>query len=40
MVFLHKNWVEAGFLDKIKELALKRSVDNLTIGPVITYTNE
>ncbi|KRX08655.1 Aldehyde/histidinol dehydrogenase [Pseudocohnilembus persalinus] len=38
--FVHKNWVEAGLLQKVKDLAEQRTVDKLTIGPVITWTNE
>jgi 1-pyrroline-5-carboxylate dehydrogenase len=32
--------VEAGFFDKIKELAERRSLDNLSITPVITWNNQ
>lgn len=39
-LFAHSNWVKAGFLDKIKELALRRSTKDSTIVPVLTVTNE
>jgi 1-pyrroline-5-carboxylate dehydrogenase len=40
IVFAHENWVKAGFFDKIKERAEKRSLKSLTISPVMTWTNE
>jgi 1-pyrroline-5-carboxylate dehydrogenase len=39
-LFVHKNWVKAGFLEKIKTLAERRRLDDLTIGPILTVTNE
>ncbi len=39
-LFVHKNWAQAGFLDKIKRLATQRSLSNLTLCPVLTVTNE
>jgi len=39
-LFIHSNWVQAGFLDRIKELAAKRSLSDLTSGPVLTVTND
>jgi 1-pyrroline-5-carboxylate dehydrogenase len=39
-LFVHENWVQAGFLDKIKVHAAKRNLEDLTIGPVLTVTNE
>eukprot|EP00041_Stephanoeca_diplocostata_P041779 m.8855 g.8855 ORF g.8855 m.8855 type:complete len:582 (-) comp6770_c0_seq1:965-2710(-) len=40
MVFAHKNWVAAGFYDRICQLAAQRTVADLTISPVLTNTNE
>lgn len=40
IVFVHENWAKAGFVDKIKTLAARRKLEDLTIGPVITWTNE
>ena len=37
---MHKTWNKTGFLDKIKAQAAKRSQDNLTIGPIFTWTND
>lgn len=39
-LFVHKNWVKAGFLQKIKTLAERRSLSDLTITPVLTVNNE
>jgi len=39
-LFLHKNWVEAGFIARLKDLAERRSMADVTIGPVLTVTNE
>jgi len=39
-LFIHKNWTKAGFLNKIKHLAERRKIDDLTIGPILTVTNE
>jgi 1-pyrroline-5-carboxylate dehydrogenase len=37
---VHKNWVKLGLLEKTAELSAKRTVKDLTIGPVLTWTNE
>lgn len=39
-LFVHENWRRAGFVDKIQALAAKRKLDDLTVGPVLTVTNE
>ena len=39
-LFVHKNWTKAGFLQKIKTLAERRSLSDLTITPVLTVNNE
>lgn len=38
IMFVHDNWKEAGLLEKIKLNASKRSLDDLTIGPVLSHT--
>jgi len=38
-LFVHKNWVKAGFLEKISALARQRSLEKTTISPVLTVTN-
>lgn len=40
VLFAHKNWIDAKFLDKLKALADKRSIKDLTISPVMTWTNK
>ena len=39
ILFVHDNWAEA-LLPKLAELAARRSLDNLSIGPVLTWNNE
>ena len=40
ILFMHENWAKAGFVDKIKALAARRKLENLTVGPVITWDNK
>jgi 1-pyrroline-5-carboxylate dehydrogenase len=40
VIFAHKNWVDAKFFDKLKVLADKRTLKDLTISPVMTWTNK
>lgn len=37
---MHANWFKAGLLDKLKELASRRSFEKQTISPVLTWNNE
>lgn len=39
-LFLHKNWVQAGFLDKLKTLVQRRKLDDMTITPILTVNND
>lgn len=39
-LFIHSNWVKAGLLDQLKQLAERRSLSDLTSGPVLTVTND
>ena len=39
-MFMHRNWRKTGLLDKMRDQAAKRSLKNLTIGPVLTWNNE
>lgn len=39
-LFLHRNWVKAGLIEGLRRLALKRNLKDLTIGPVLTWTNQ
>mmetsp|Transcript_7428 Transcript_7428/g.10535 ORF Transcript_7428/g.10535 Transcript_7428/m.10535 type:complete len:573 (+) Transcript_7428:101-1819(+) len=40
IVFVHENWEQAGLLDKLKENASKRTLTDLSIGPVLTHTTQ
>lgn len=40
ILFAHQNWVDAGLEEKLRSLASRRSLHDLTIGPVLTVTNE
>ena len=40
ILFAHQSWVELGLLDKIGQLASRRKVDDLTLGPVLTVSTE
>ncbi len=37
-LFVHNNWAEA-LLPRLGELAARRSLDDLTVGPVLSWTN-
>lgn len=39
IVFVHENW-EPALLPKLRELAARRKLDDLTLGPVLTWTND
>ena len=39
-MFAHKNWMEAGIVEKLKKLAERRNLSDLTIGPVLTWNNK
>lgn len=38
IVFVHENWQAAGLLDRLQTLASRRSLSDLTVGPVLTVT--
>jgi 1-pyrroline-5-carboxylate dehydrogenase len=38
--FVHENWKEVGLVDKIKNLASKRQLEDFTVGPVLTHTTK
>ncbi|KAJ8560525.1 hypothetical protein K7X08_022385 [Anisodus acutangulus] len=40
ILFMHENWRKTALLDKMKELAARRKLDDLTVGPVLTVTTE
>jgi 1-pyrroline-5-carboxylate dehydrogenase len=37
---MHKNWKATNFLELIENQASKRSIKNLTIGPILSWNNE
>ncbi|GIL70881.1 hypothetical protein Vretifemale_1557 [Volvox reticuliferus] len=40
ILFAHSNWVTAGLLDRITDLATRRKLANLTVGPVLSWTTK
>ncbi|KAL6765529.1 aldehyde dehydrogenase [Haematococcus lacustris] len=40
MLFVHDNWAKAGLLDRLRDRAAARTLDDLSIGPVLTWTTE
>jgi 1-pyrroline-5-carboxylate dehydrogenase len=40
LLAIHENWVKLGFLAKLAELAAERNLRDLTISPVLTWTND
>jgi 1-pyrroline-5-carboxylate dehydrogenase len=38
MLIAHSNWIKAGLLQRIQTIASKRTLSDLTIGPVLTWT--
>lgn len=40
MLFVHENWDKVGVVEKLAEAANKRNLDDLTIGPVLTWTTK
>eukprot|EP01017_Pseudomicrothorax_dubius_P031129 TRINITY_DN3946_c0_g1_i4.p1 TRINITY_DN3946_c0_g1~~TRINITY_DN3946_c0_g1_i4.p1 ORF type:complete len:479 (+),score=94.48 TRINITY_DN3946_c0_g1_i4:272-1708(+) len=40
ILFAHENWVNAGIFDKLKSLAQRRKLEDLTLGPILSWNNE
>ncbi|CAL1368201.1 unnamed protein product [Linum trigynum] len=40
ILFMHENWAGTPLLSKLKELAERRKLEDLTVGPVLTVTTE
>ncbi|XP_045792393.1 delta-1-pyrroline-5-carboxylate dehydrogenase 12A1, mitochondrial-like [Trifolium pratense] len=40
LLFMHENWSKTSFISKLKELAERRKLADLTIGPVLTFTTD
>ena len=39
IVFMHDNWVEAGFIERMAEIASQRKFGDGTIGPILSWSN-
>ncbi|XP_057951196.1 delta-1-pyrroline-5-carboxylate dehydrogenase 12A1, mitochondrial [Malania oleifera] len=40
ILFMHENWSKSSLISKMKDLAERRKLEDLTIGPVLTFTTE
>lgn len=40
MVFMHENWFKSSLISRMKDLAARRKLEDLTIGPVLSFTTE
>uniref|UniRef100_A0A2P2LB13 Uncharacterized protein MANES_14G075700 n=1 Tax=Rhizophora mucronata TaxID=61149 RepID=A0A2P2LB13_RHIMU len=40
ILFMHESWSGTSLISKMKELAERRKLEDLTIGPVLTFTTE
>ncbi|XP_052292321.1 delta-1-pyrroline-5-carboxylate dehydrogenase 12A1, mitochondrial isoform X5 [Citrus sinensis] len=40
VLFMHENWSSTSLLSKMKDLADRRKLEDLTVGPVLTFTTE
>jgi 1-pyrroline-5-carboxylate dehydrogenase len=40
IMFMHRNWRKTDILEKMQTQSRKRNLANLTIGPVLSWTNE
>ncbi|XP_011071616.1 probable aldehyde dehydrogenase [Sesamum indicum] len=38
LLFMHENWGKSSLLNKLTSLAARRKLDDLTVGPVLTFT--
>lgn len=38
--FMHENWVNRGFVERIGEIASKRKLSDLSIGPVLSHSTQ
>jgi len=38
--FMHENWSKRGFVKRISEIASKRKLEDLSIGPVLSHTTQ
>ncbi|KAG5522848.1 hypothetical protein RHGRI_034852 [Rhododendron griersonianum] len=40
MLFMHENWSKSTLLRQMNDLATRRKLEDLTVGPVLTFTTE
>lgn len=40
MLFVHENWDKAGIMEKIKQRASMRNLEDLSVGPLLSWNNE
>jgi 1-pyrroline-5-carboxylate dehydrogenase len=40
ILFMHENWKSSGMLEKFRERASQRKLEDLTVGPVLTLTTK
>eukprot|EP00803_Ostreobium_quekettii_P001380 evm.model.scf_216.1 EVM.evm.TU.scf_216.1 scf_216:3629-14013(+) len=40
MLMMHENWAKAGLMDALKARASCRKLDDLTVGPILSWTTE
>lgn len=40
ILFAHEDWIKAGFIEKIKAYAEKRTFETLSIVPILTWSNK
>ncbi|KAK2984371.1 hypothetical protein RJ640_005387 [Escallonia rubra] len=40
ILFMHENWTRSSLVSKLNDLAARRKLEDLTIGPVLTFTTE
>lgn len=40
IIYMHENWGKTDFLEQLKTLAARRTTEELTVGPVLTWSNK
>lgn len=40
IAFIHENWMKAGIVDRMGQIAGQRKLDDLSLGPVLSHTTE
>lgn len=39
IMFAHSSWLKRGLISKFKDLSAKRTIEDLTVGPVLSWNN-